>query len=144
MCFHTFTFSSSVLQKRAHKLHLPLSDMHWVFLAFIRLTQNYTFSFSCFGNANSLFWVFFRLESHLISDIQTILQMLQRQPTLGPPAYSTVTASPEYQRSAVKVQPVALSASHLFSHTDTQVWRLSSFKSLKFCLSIYVVWTLSH
>ncbi|XP_043987482.1 potassium voltage-gated channel subfamily H member 7-like [Gambusia affinis] len=61
-----------------------------------------------------------RLESHLISDIQTILQMLQRQPTLGPPAYSTVTASPEYQRSAVKVQPVALSASHLFSHTDTQ------------------------
>ncbi|MED6257167.1 hypothetical protein ATANTOWER_013224 [Ataeniobius toweri] len=61
-----------------------------------------------------------RLESQLISDIQTILQMLQRQPTLGPPAYSTVTASPEYQRSAVKVQPVALSASHLFSHTDTQ------------------------
>ncbi|XP_012729518.2 potassium voltage-gated channel subfamily H member 7 isoform X1 [Fundulus heteroclitus] len=61
-----------------------------------------------------------RLESQLISDIQTILQMLQRQPTLGPPAYSTVTASPEYQRSAVKVQPVALSASHLFSHTNTQ------------------------
>ncbi|XP_047226108.1 potassium voltage-gated channel subfamily H member 7-like [Girardinichthys multiradiatus] len=61
-----------------------------------------------------------RLESQLISDIQTILQMLQRQPTLGPPAYSTVTASPEYQRSAVKVQPVALSASHLFSHTDTR------------------------
>uniref|UniRef100_M4AAU7 Potassium voltage-gated channel subfamily H member 7 n=1 Tax=Xiphophorus maculatus TaxID=8083 RepID=M4AAU7_XIPMA len=53
-----------------------------------------------------------RLESHLISDIQTILQMLQRQPTLGPPAYSTVTASPEYQRSAVKVQPVALSATY--------------------------------
>uniref|UniRef100_A0A3B3V2G6 Potassium voltage-gated channel subfamily H member 7 n=1 Tax=Poecilia latipinna TaxID=48699 RepID=A0A3B3V2G6_9TELE len=111
---------SSVLRKTAYKLHLPLSDMHWVFLALIRLSQNYTFSSSGFGNANSLFWVFFRLESHLISDIQTILQMLQRQPTLGPPAYSTVTASPEYQRSAVKVQPVALSASHLFSHTDTQ------------------------
>lgn len=47
--------------------------------------------------------------------------MLQRQPTLGPPAYSTVTASPNYQRPAVKVQPVALTASHLFSHASTQV-----------------------
>ncbi|XP_024863446.1 potassium voltage-gated channel subfamily H member 7 [Kryptolebias marmoratus] len=61
-----------------------------------------------------------RLESQLISDIQTILQMLQRQPTLGPPAYSTVTASPDYQRPAAKVQPVALTASHLFSHASTQ------------------------
>uniref|UniRef100_A0A3Q3G513 Potassium voltage-gated channel subfamily H member 7 n=1 Tax=Kryptolebias marmoratus TaxID=37003 RepID=A0A3Q3G513_KRYMA len=65
-----------------------------------------------------------RLESQLISDIQTILQMLQRQPTLGPPAYSTVTASPDYQRPAAKVQPVALTASHLFSHASTQVWML--------------------
>uniref|UniRef100_A0A1A8GP47 Potassium voltage-gated channel, subfamily H (Eag-related), member 7 n=1 Tax=Nothobranchius korthausae TaxID=1143690 RepID=A0A1A8GP47_9TELE len=61
-----------------------------------------------------------RLESQLISDIQTILQMLQRQPTLGPPAYSTVTASPDYQRPAGKVQPVVLTASHFYSHASTQ------------------------
>ncbi|XP_074550842.1 voltage-gated inwardly rectifying potassium channel KCNH7 isoform X1 [Halichoeres trimaculatus] len=61
-----------------------------------------------------------RLESQLVSDMQTILQLLQRQPTLGPPAYSTVTASPDYHRPAVKVQPVALTASHFFSHTGTQ------------------------
>ncbi|KAK2839745.1 hypothetical protein Q5P01_013485 [Channa striata] len=61
-----------------------------------------------------------RLETHLLSDIQTILQLLQRQPTLGPPAYSAVTSSPDYQRPAVKVQPVVLTASHFFSHTGTQ------------------------
>ncbi|KAF0026472.1 hypothetical protein F2P81_021209 [Scophthalmus maximus] len=61
-----------------------------------------------------------RLESHLMSDIQTILQLLQRQPTLGPPAYSTVTASPDYHRPAVKAQPVALPETHFFSHTGNQ------------------------
>ncbi|XP_058478860.1 potassium voltage-gated channel subfamily H member 7-like [Solea solea] len=61
-----------------------------------------------------------RLESQLMSDIHTILQLLQRQPPLGPPAYSTVTASPEYHRPAVKVQPVPLTASHSFSNTGTQ------------------------
>ncbi|XP_029386667.1 voltage-gated inwardly rectifying potassium channel KCNH7 [Echeneis naucrates] len=61
-----------------------------------------------------------RLESQLMSDIQTILQLLQRQPTLGPPAYSTVTASPDYHRPAVKVQPAAMPASHFFSHSDSQ------------------------
>ncbi|KAL0963792.1 hypothetical protein UPYG_G00313640 [Umbra pygmaea] len=57
-----------------------------------------------------------RLESQMTSDIQTILQLLQRQSTLGPPAYSAVTASPEYQRPAVRVQPIAaLTTSHCFS-----------------------------
>lgn len=56
-----------------------------------------------------------------MSDIHTILQLLQRQPTPGPPAYSTVTSSPDYQRPAVKVQPVSLIASHLFSQAATQV-----------------------
>lgn len=64
---------------------------------------------------------FFRLESQLLSDMQAILQLLQRQPTLGPPAYSTVTANPDYHRSAVKVQPAALNASHFFSSAGTQV-----------------------
>ncbi|XP_066544044.1 potassium channel, voltage gated eag related subfamily H, member 7b [Amia ocellicauda] len=48
-----------------------------------------------------------RLESQMTSDIQTILQLLQRQTTLGPPAYSTVTASSEYHRPAIRVQPIA-------------------------------------
>ncbi|CDQ57751.1 unnamed protein product [Oncorhynchus mykiss] len=62
-----------------------------------------------------------RLESQMTSDIQTILQLLQRQSTLGPPAYSTVTASPDYQRPAVMVQPIAaLTSSHCFSHSSSQ------------------------
>ncbi|XP_029300297.1 LOW QUALITY PROTEIN: potassium voltage-gated channel subfamily H member 7-like [Cottoperca gobio] len=48
-----------------------------------------------------------RLESQMTSDIQAILQLLQRQTTSGPPAYSTVTPSPEYQRPAIRVQPVS-------------------------------------
>lgn len=46
-----------------------------------------------------------RLESQMISDIQAILQLLQRQTTTGPPAYSTVTSSPEYQKPAIRVHP---------------------------------------
>ncbi|XP_068613084.1 potassium voltage-gated channel subfamily H member 7-like, partial [Brachionichthys hirsutus] len=61
-----------------------------------------------------------RLESQLASDIHAILQLLQRQPTLGPPAYSTVTASPTYRSPAVKVRSVALTASHLVSHAGAQ------------------------
>ncbi|KAM3857131.1 voltage-gated inwardly rectifying potassium channel KCNH7-like [Diretmus argenteus] len=48
-----------------------------------------------------------RLESQMTADIQAILQLLQRQTTTGPPAYSTVTSSPEYQRPAIRVQPVS-------------------------------------
>ncbi|MGH0136669.1 UNVERIFIED_CONTAM: hypothetical protein FKN15_062132 [Acipenser sinensis] len=48
-----------------------------------------------------------RLESQMTTDMQTILQILQRQSTLGPPAYSTVTVSSEYQRPAIRVQPIA-------------------------------------
>ncbi|XP_051567840.1 potassium voltage-gated channel subfamily H member 7-like isoform X2 [Myxocyprinus asiaticus] len=44
-----------------------------------------------------------RLEAQMTSDIQAILQLLQRQSTLGPPAYSTVAVSPEYHKP---VQPV--------------------------------------
>ncbi|XP_046887005.1 potassium voltage-gated channel subfamily H member 7 [Hypomesus transpacificus] len=46
-----------------------------------------------------------RLESQMTSDIQTILQLLQRQTALGPPAYSTVASSPDYQSPAVRGQP---------------------------------------
>ncbi|CAL9690350.1 unnamed protein product [Knipowitschia caucasica] len=61
-----------------------------------------------------------RLETQLMTDIHTILQLLQRQPTPGPPAYSTVTASPEYHKPTTKPQPAPLSTSHLFSHTGQQ------------------------
>lgn len=44
-----------------------------------------------------------RLEEQMTSDIQAILQLLQRQSTLGPPAYSTVAVSPDYHKP---VQPV--------------------------------------
>ncbi|KAM9483015.1 voltage-gated inwardly rectifying potassium channel KCNH7 [Clarias gariepinus] len=47
-----------------------------------------------------------RLEVQMTSDIQAILQMLQRQSALGPPAYSTLASSPEYHKPAIRVQPV--------------------------------------
>ncbi|XP_072315975.1 voltage-gated inwardly rectifying potassium channel KCNH7 isoform X3 [Eucyclogobius newberryi] len=40
-----------------------------------------------------------RLESQMTSDIQAILQLLQRQITAGPPAYSMVTSSPDYHKA---------------------------------------------
>uniref|UniRef100_G3PLA0 Potassium voltage-gated channel subfamily H member 7 n=1 Tax=Gasterosteus aculeatus aculeatus TaxID=481459 RepID=G3PLA0_GASAC len=54
-----------------------------------------------------------RLESQMTSDIQAILQLLQRQTTSGPPAYSTVTSSPEYQRPAIRVQPLSAAQTEL-------------------------------
>ncbi|XP_039238005.1 potassium voltage-gated channel subfamily H member 7 isoform X5 [Pipra filicauda] len=52
-----------------------------------------------------------RLESQMTADIQTILQLLQRQSALIPPAYSMVTAGAEYQqptaRAIQKLQPAA-------------------------------------
>ncbi|XP_062824299.1 potassium voltage-gated channel subfamily H member 7 isoform X6 [Anolis carolinensis] len=44
-----------------------------------------------------------RLESQMTSDIQTILQLLQRQTALIPPAYSVVTANADYNRPAVRI-----------------------------------------
>lgn len=40
----------------------------------------------------------------MTSDIQSILQLLQRQTCLGPPAYSSLT---DFKRPAIRVQPVA-------------------------------------
>ncbi|XP_036838741.1 potassium voltage-gated channel subfamily H member 7 isoform X2 [Oncorhynchus mykiss] len=48
-----------------------------------------------------------RLEFQMTSDIKAILQLLQRQCTVVPPAYSIVTSSPKYQRPAIRVQPVS-------------------------------------
>uniref|UniRef100_A0A8C6L5Y9 Potassium voltage-gated channel subfamily H member 7 n=1 Tax=Nothobranchius furzeri TaxID=105023 RepID=A0A8C6L5Y9_NOTFU len=45
-----------------------------------------------------------RLESQMTADIQAILQLLQRQTAAVPPAYSTVTSSPEYQSPAIRIQ----------------------------------------
>ncbi|XP_066519815.1 potassium voltage-gated channel subfamily H member 7 [Hoplias malabaricus] len=47
-----------------------------------------------------------RLEAQMTTDIQAILQLLQRQSALGPPAYSTVASTPEFQKPAIRVQPV--------------------------------------
>ncbi|XP_047432558.1 potassium voltage-gated channel subfamily H member 7 isoform X2 [Mugil cephalus] len=54
-----------------------------------------------------------RLESQMTADIQAILQLLQRQTTAGPPAYSTVTSCPEYQRPAIRVQPASAAQTEL-------------------------------
>ncbi|CAL8321436.1 unnamed protein product [Merluccius merluccius] len=43
-----------------------------------------------------------RLETQMVSDIQNILQLLQRQSSMGPPAYSAVASSPDYQRPPLK------------------------------------------
>ncbi|XP_030653435.1 potassium voltage-gated channel subfamily H member 7 isoform X2 [Nomascus leucogenys] len=52
-----------------------------------------------------------RLESQMTTDIQTILQLLQKQTTVVPPAYSMVTAGAEYQRPIIHLmrtsQPAA-------------------------------------
>ncbi|KAM9305681.1 voltage-gated inwardly rectifying potassium channel KCNH7 [Gastrophryne carolinensis] len=53
-----------------------------------------------------------RLETQMTSDIQTILQLLQRKASLVPPAYSMVAANPDYQRPSVRrVQSVHSGAS---------------------------------
>uniref|UniRef100_A0ABI7ZCV7 Cyclic nucleotide-binding domain-containing protein n=1 Tax=Felis catus TaxID=9685 RepID=A0ABI7ZCV7_FELCA len=44
-----------------------------------------------------------RLESQMTADIQTILQLLQKQTTVVPPAYSMVTAGAEYQRPIIRL-----------------------------------------
>lgn len=47
----------------------------------------------------------------MTTDIQTILQLLQKQTTVVPPAYSMVTAGAEYQRPIIRLmrtsQPAA-------------------------------------
>ncbi|KAM4698227.1 voltage-gated inwardly rectifying potassium channel KCNH7 isoform 2-T2 [Rhinophrynus dorsalis] len=43
-----------------------------------------------------------RLESQMTADIQAILQLLQRQSSLIPPAYNMVTANSEYQKPGVR------------------------------------------
>lgn len=43
----------------------------------------------------------------MTSDIQAILQLLQRQTAAGPPAYSTITSSPDYQRTTLRGQSEA-------------------------------------
>ncbi|XP_072330327.1 voltage-gated inwardly rectifying potassium channel KCNH7-like isoform X3 [Scyliorhinus torazame] len=63
-----------------------------------------------------------RLETQMSTDIHTILQLLQRQSISGPPAYSMVTATRDYQRSSGRmiqpVQPVAsVTTEHSFPTT---------------------------
>ncbi|XP_038645606.1 potassium voltage-gated channel subfamily H member 7-like isoform X2 [Scyliorhinus canicula] len=63
-----------------------------------------------------------RLETQMSTDIHTILQLLQRQSISGPPAYSMVTATRDYQMSSGRmvqtVQPVAsVTTEHSFPTT---------------------------
>ncbi|XP_077873624.1 voltage-gated inwardly rectifying potassium channel KCNH7 isoform X3 [Ictidomys tridecemlineatus] len=56
-----------------------------------------------------------RLESQMTADIQTILQLLQKQTTVVPPAYSMVTAGTEYQRPILRM----MRASHPIASIKT-------------------------
>lgn len=56
-----------------------------------------------------------RLESQMTADIQTILQLLQKQTTGVPPAYSMVTAAAEYQRPTIHL----MRSSHLRASIKT-------------------------
>uniref|UniRef100_A0A7N6BCM9 Cyclic nucleotide-binding domain-containing protein n=1 Tax=Anabas testudineus TaxID=64144 RepID=A0A7N6BCM9_ANATE len=73
-----------------------------------------------------------RLESQMTADIQAILQLLQRQTTAGPPAYSIVTSSPEYQRPAIRPLPCSTSASG--THTLNSRLKSLASKSSDHCL----------
>uniref|UniRef100_A0A3B3R4F8 Potassium voltage-gated channel subfamily H member 7 n=1 Tax=Paramormyrops kingsleyae TaxID=1676925 RepID=A0A3B3R4F8_9TELE len=57
-----------------------------------------------------------RLESQMTSDIQAILELLQRQSAVGPPDYSTLTARVEQHRPAIRVTPVTASQTEHSSH----------------------------
>ncbi|XP_051565540.1 potassium voltage-gated channel subfamily H member 7-like isoform X2 [Myxocyprinus asiaticus] len=73
-----------------------------------------------------------RLESQMTSDIQSILQLLQRQSCLGPPAYSTLTTAPEHKRPAIRVQPVAsvpTNQSHCRTAQDTEFLEIANIHS---------------
>ncbi|XP_048846837.1 potassium voltage-gated channel subfamily H member 7-like [Brienomyrus brachyistius] len=80
-----------------------------------------------------------RLESQMTSDIQAILELLQRQSTVGPPDYSTLTARVEQQRPAIRVTPVTASrtehSSHLASSQDLPKFHLATPKTRTFWIS---------
>ncbi|XP_048455176.1 potassium voltage-gated channel subfamily H member 7 [Rhincodon typus] len=76
-----------------------------------------------------------RLETQMSTDIHTILQLLQRQSISGPPAYSMVTATRDYQRSSARmaqtVQPVASVRSEHSFPTTPQSPEFSDFEKSK-------------
>lgn len=59
---------------------------------------NFFAMMNSFGTVSPHFCLSCRLESQMTTDIQTILQLLQKQTTVVPPAYSMVAAGAEYQR----------------------------------------------
>ncbi|XP_067890636.1 potassium voltage-gated channel subfamily H member 7-like [Heterodontus francisci] len=77
-----------------------------------------------------------RLETQMSTDIHTILQLLQRQSMSGPPAYSMVTATRDYQRSSARVvqtvQPVASVVTEHSFPTTPQSPEFSDFEKSKF------------
>lgn len=80
------------------RYHLPIMTSVKLFHS----TVKYSFLLYIFGLLGSSCSL--RLESQMTSDIHAILQLLQRQITAGPPAYSTVTSSPPLQVGSVTSQ----------------------------------------
>uniref|UniRef100_UPI00398EA683 voltage-gated inwardly rectifying potassium channel KCNH7-like n=1 Tax=Pristiophorus japonicus TaxID=55135 RepID=UPI00398EA683 len=75
-----------------------------------------------------------RLETQMSTDIHAILQLLQRQSMSGPPAYSLITATRDYQRPSARVvqtvQPVTSVTDHCFP-TTPQSPEFSDFEKSK-------------
>ncbi|XP_072115882.1 voltage-gated inwardly rectifying potassium channel KCNH7-like [Mobula birostris] len=73
-----------------------------------------------------------RLESQMSTDIHAILQLLQRQSMSGPPAYSMVTTTRDYQRSSPRVLPTVqpVTTNHSFP-TTPQSPEFSDFEKSK-------------
>uniref|UniRef100_A0A8C1ZH26 Potassium voltage-gated channel subfamily H member 7 n=1 Tax=Cyprinus carpio TaxID=7962 RepID=A0A8C1ZH26_CYPCA len=68
---------------------------------------NYITPCHCCRNLGVKMVTIFSFECQMTSDIQSILQLLQRQTCLGPPAYSSLTAGPKDKRPGIRVQPMA-------------------------------------
>ncbi|XP_068091500.1 potassium voltage-gated channel subfamily H member 2 isoform X2 [Hyperolius riggenbachi] len=61
-----------------------------------------------------------RLESRMVNDINTIMQLLQKQMVLVPPAYSTVSSPPQMSSCPPGVDPVLASSSQVYEFQDME------------------------
>uniref|UniRef100_A0A671KQK3 Potassium channel, voltage gated eag related subfamily H, member 7 n=1 Tax=Sinocyclocheilus anshuiensis TaxID=1608454 RepID=A0A671KQK3_9TELE len=77
-----------------------------------------------------------RLEEQMTSDIQAILQLLQRQSTLGPPAYNTVAVSPDYHKPVQPVTAIQTQVTHRLCSQSICPLCCAKYHSIKNCCQI--------
>ncbi|XP_073488672.1 voltage-gated inwardly rectifying potassium channel KCNH2 isoform X2 [Aquarana catesbeiana] len=61
-----------------------------------------------------------RLESRMVNDINTIMQLLQKQMVLGPPAYSAVSSPPQMSSCPPCADPTLASSSQVYDRQDME------------------------